>query len=76
MNWKPITPERPAPLEDVLVSVREPTEDECLVYMAWRANNGDWMISGAEQALMLEPYAYCTVPLAAPLPTQLQEQAA
>lgn len=71
MNWNPITPERPAPLEDVLVSVREPTDGELLVFMAWRTKSGRWMVSGADQDLMLEPYAWRVVPLAPPMPQEM-----
>lgn len=67
LGWKPITPEQPKPLDDVLVSVLEPCDGERLVYQAWRNAEGKWMHSGSEDPLLLEPYAWDVVPEPAPM---------
>lgn len=76
MSWLPITSEKPAPLEDVLVSAFDASENEAVVFMAWRSNSdpGRWLISGSDEPLLLPVFAYCNVVAPAPVPGALMAQ--
>jgi hypothetical protein len=76
MSWLPITSEKPAPLEDVLVSAFDPSENEAVVFMAWRSNSDPsrWLISGSDESLLLPVFAYSQVPAPAAVPEALSRR--
>lgn len=67
-GWDNVTPTSPAPLLDVLVSAWDESDRECQVYMAWRsATDPDrWMLSGSDEVLPFQVYAWGPVMAAAP----------
>lgn len=72
MRWRPITPDQPQPLVDVLVSAFNPGDERPFVFTAYRSNidSSRWIISGTAERLT-GVYAYAPEPEAAPLPPEL-----
>lgn len=70
-DWQDITDEQPAALEDVMVSVFSPGDDEPLVFMAYRkvAGSREFFLSGGTADEEVKGvYAFSQICAAAPLP--------
>lgn len=72
--WSPITATEPAPLDDVMVSVFAPGDEEPVVFMAYRKQVGSalFYLSGTPDQVIRGAYAYATVMNAAPAPVAQQ----
>jgi len=70
--WEPITAEQPAPLEDVMVSVYLPGDEEPVTYMAYRkqAGSDQFYISGTADEKLGGAFAWAPVMDPAPLAQQ------
>lgn len=70
-SWSPITAIEPAPLDDVMVSVFAPGDEEPVVFMAYRKQAGSdlFYLSGTPDQVIRGAYAYASVMVHPPAPT-------
>ncbi|WP_424682952.1 hypothetical protein [Frateuria sp. YIM B11624] len=68
-EWASITPEEPAPLQDVEISVFAPGDDEPTTFMAYRKQAGSelFYLSGTPDQVVRGAYAWRETGQAAPL---------
>lgn len=76
-GWQDVTPDLPGPLQDVLVSVYGPGDEEPLTFMAYRrqAGSDEFYISGSTNDERVRG-VYAWGPIMAPAPREDIEQAA
>lgn len=73
-QWRPVTDEQPAPLDDVMVSVFGPGDDAPVVFMAYRRKTGDreFVLSGTCDEVIRGVYAFAPIMGPAPAPAAQQ----
>jgi hypothetical protein len=72
-HWRAITSDKPAPLNDVLVSVLLSGESKPSVFHAWRGAHAPsrFHLTGTEQVVPGHVYAFAAEPAPAPVPADL-----